>query len=143
MPLYGWSHKGTRSYGERAGYKKQRVSMVAAYQRGSKKLIAPMEYTGYTNTALFVQWIEEHLCPNLKKGQYVIMDNVSFHKSVKVKEAIEKVGCKLIYLPTYSPDLNPIEHCWANFKNYLRKIIKKFDDVHDAITAAMAKTFPG
>jgi transposase len=70
------------------------------------------------------------------------MDNVSFHKSIKVKEAIEKVGCKLIYLPPYSPDLNPIEHCWANFKNYLRKIIKTFDNVRDAITAAMLKTFP-
>lgn len=116
--------------------------MIAAYQRGSKKLIAPMEYSGYANTALFVQWVQEHLCPNLKKGQYVIMDNVSFHKSVKVKEAIEKVGCTLIYLPTYSPDLNPIEHCWANLKNYLRTIIKKFNNIHIAISVAMAKTFP-
>jgi isftu1 transposase len=141
-PLYGWSKQGVRSYGERAGYKKQRVSIVAAYQHGIKKLIAPMEYSGYTNTSLFVQWVEEHLCPNLKKGQYVIMDNVSFHKSIKVKEAIEKVGCKLIYLPVYSPDLNPIEHCWANFKNYLRKIIKKCKNIHTAISIAMAKTFP-
>ena len=141
--LYGWSHKGKRSYGEREGYKKNRVSIVAAYQRGSKELIAPMEYTGYTNTQLFVQWVDEYLCPNLKKGQCIIMDNASFHKSIKVKEAIEKSGCTLLYLPAYSPDLNPIEHCWANFKNYLRKIIKKFDNIYAAITAALAKTFPG
>ena len=101
-----------------------------------------MEYSGYTNTELFVYWVAEHLCPNLKKGQYVIMDNVSFHKSIKVKEAIDRAGCTLIYLPAYSPDFNPIEHCWANLKNYLRKIIKTFENVHDAISIAMLKTFP-
>ncbi len=65
--LYGWSNKGDRSYGEMEGYKKNRVSIVAAYQRGAKSLIALLEYTGYTNTQLFVSWVEDHLCPNLKK----------------------------------------------------------------------------
>ena len=141
--LYGWASHDARSYGERSGYKKQRVSMVAAYQPGTKKLIAPMEYEGYTNTEVFVHWVEKCLCPNLQTGQYVIMDNVSFHKSNKIKEAIEKVGCTLLYLPVYSPDLNPIEHCWANFKNYLRKIIQKYENIHMAISAALTKTFPG
>ena len=70
------------------------------------------------------------------------MDNASIHKDASVREAIEEVGCILVYLPTYSPDLNSIEHCWANFKNYLRKIIKNFANLRDAITAAMLKTFP-
>jgi transposase len=73
----------------------------------------------------------------------IVHYNLHFHKSRKVKEAIEKAGCTLLYLPVYSPDLNPIEHCWANFKNYLRKIIKQFDNLSTAITVAMAKTFPG
>ena len=77
----------------------------------------------------------------LTEGQYVIMDNASIHKGVSVREAIEKAGCILVYLPTYSLDLNSIEHCWANFKNYLRKIIKNFVNFKDAITEAMLKTF--
>ena len=92
--------------------------------------------------ALFNQWVCEHLCPALTKGQYIIMDNASIHKDIRVKEAIEKVGCTLVYLPTYSPDLNPIEHCWANFKNCLRTIIKNFSNIRDAITEAISKTFP-
>ena len=92
---------------------------------------------------LFNQWVRELLCPSLKPGQLVIIDNATIHKSLLVKELIEKVGCTLVYLPVYSPDLNPIEHCWANFKNYLRKIIKTFADSSDAITSVMVKTFPG
>ena len=69
--------------------------------------------------------------------------HVSFHKSPKVREYIENVGCFLLYLPAYSPDLNPIEHCWANFKNCLRKIIDEFTDFRDAITKAMELTFAG
>ena len=70
------------------------------------------------------------------------MNNASIHKDIKVKEAIEKAGCCLVYLHVYSPDLNHIEQCWANFKNYLRKIIKNFDNLRDAITVAMVETFP-
>lgn len=69
-----------------------------------------MEYDGYTNSELFLTWVEHFLCKELKPNQVIIMDNASFHKSTRVKELIEKVGCKIIYLPPYSPDLNPIEH---------------------------------
>ena len=139
--LYGWSEKGNRSYAEQIGFTTERVNIVAGYIPDTKALIAPLEYSQNMDKALFNQWICKHLCPELTKGQYVIMDNASVHKDIKVKEAIEKVGCTLVYLPTYSPDLNPIEHCWANFKNCLRKIIKKFDNLRDAITEAIARTF--
>jgi isftu1 transposase len=141
--LYGWSEKGKRSYAEQIGFATERVNIVAAYNAGTKELIAPLEHTGSMNKQLFNQWVEEFLCPQLKVGQYVIMDNASIHKSSKVKECIEKAGCTLLYLPTYSPDLNSIEHCWANFKRYLRKIIKKFDNFKIAITEALSKTFSG
>lgn len=104
-------------------------------------MIAPFEYKGFTDTKIFLQWIKEHLCPALSKGQYVILDNASFHKSKKVRELIEEVGCHLLYLPPYSPDLNPIEHAWANFKNYLRKIINNFEDFRDAISEAWMQVF--
>lgn len=87
--------------------------------------------------------LAKHLCPKLRQGQYVILDNASFHKSAKTKELIEKAGCHLLFLSKYSPDLNPIENCWANFKNYLRKIIDKYTDFTSAITHAMTKTFSG
>ena len=140
--LYGWSEKGKRSYAEQIGFATEKVNIVAGYIQGTKELIAPLEHSGNMDKALFNQWICEYLCPALTQGQHVIMDNASIHKDIKVKEAIEKVGCTLEYLPTYSPDLNPIEHCWANFKNYLRKIIKKYDNIRDAITEAISKTFP-
>ena len=95
------------------------------------------------DTLLFNNWLEKYLCPALRKGQYVILDNASFHKSAKTRELVEKAGCYLLFLPKYSPDLNPIEHCWANFKNYLRKIIDKHTDFASAITEAMTKTFSG
>lgn len=140
--LYGWSAKGTRSYAEQIGFATERVNIVAGYISGSKSLIAPLEHSGKMNKALFNQWIKDYLCPNLQEGQYVVMDNASIHKDIKVQQAIEQVCCTLVYLPTYSPDLNPIEHCWANFKNYLRKIIKQFKNIRHAITTAMSKTFP-
>ena len=141
--LYGWAEQGERAYAEQAGFATERVNIVAGYNAGTKELIAPLEHSGYMDKQLFTQWICDHLCPALTKGQHVIMDNASIHKDIKIKEAIEKVGCTLVYLPAYSPDLNSIEHCWANFKNYLRKIIKNFKDFRDAITVAMVKTFPG
>ena len=109
--LYGWSEKGKRSYGEQIGFATEKVNIVAGYIAGTKELIAPLEHTGNMDKQLFTQWVCDYLCPTLTEGQHVIIDNASIHKDIKVKEAIEKVGCTLIYLPTYSHDLNPIEHC--------------------------------
>lgn len=64
-----------------------------------------MVFYGSCNTELFNSWVENILIKELKPGQIVIMDNASFHKSLKTKELIESVGCKIMFLPTYSPDL--------------------------------------
>ena len=93
--------------------------------------------------SLFIGWVKNILCPTLTTGQLVILDNASFHKDDELFDLIEKRGCKLLYLPPYSPDLNPIEKFWANFKRNLRKIIKKFDSLIDAITHAMQATLSG
>jgi transposase len=61
------------------------------------------------------------------------MDNASFHKSEKTKELIESVGRKLLFLPPYSPDLNPIEKFWANMKRWIKSEITKFDKLYDAL----------
>jgi transposase len=102
-----------------------------------------MEYDGYTNTELFLTWVKHCLCKELKPNQVVIMDNASFHKSAKVKELIEAVGCKIIYLPPYSPDLNPIEHVWANLKRLLRKHPKREQNLSEAIADSIGCLFVG
>ena len=80
-----------------------------------------MSSIGCCDTRLFVAWVKQMLVPALKEGQTVVMDNASFHKSCVVKELIAKAGCKLLYLPPYSPDLNPIEKFWANLKRWINQ----------------------
>jgi len=78
-------------------------------------------------------WIETFLVPVLKPGQVVILDNATFHKSEKTRRLIENVGCSLLFLPPYSPDLNPIEKFWAWFKARIRKLIQNFSTLAQAI----------
>ena len=85
----------------------ERCSIVAG--KCEKAVLAPFGYYGTCNLKLFLKWVKEMLAPNLKKNQIVIMDNASIHKPPKIREAIEKAGCRLVYQPPYSPDLNPIE----------------------------------
>jgi transposase len=73
----------------------------------NNKLIVPFVFNGTCNTELFNNWVEKFLIKELKAGQVVVLDNASFHKSKKTKELIESVGCKVIFLPPYLPDLNP------------------------------------
>ncbi len=62
------------------------------------------------------------------------MDNINFHKTARVKELIESVGCRILFLPTYSPDLNPIEHYWFKIKRKIRKVTYLFTDFYDAVS---------
>lgn len=72
----------------------------------------PFIFQGHCNTEVFEQYLEKILLPQLKKGEIMIIDNASFHKSVKIKHLIQAAGINLIYLLPYSPGLNPIEHYW-------------------------------
>ncbi len=140
---YGWSIKGEKSYAEQSGFRKERLSIIAAYDHAKKDLIAPFEFSGFTNTGLFNGWFEQVLCPVLEPGKFIILDNASFHKSYEIEELARSKGCEIIFLPPYSPDLNPIEHVWANFKKNLRKCIKKAKDFKSAITKSIQETFMG
>jgi len=104
---YGRAPRGQKVSGERMGKKAQRFSIMVALNQ--KKLVAPLHFKGYCDTEIVNSWVENALSPCLKPGQAIIMDNASFHKSTKTKQLIETKGCKLLYLPTYSPDLNSIE----------------------------------
>jgi transposase len=127
----GWAPRGTKIYGDIKGKKYARESFIAG--KVGSKIIAPFCFKGTCNTAVFNTWISQVLLPCLKSGQVVVMDNASFHKSIRTKELIESAGCKLIFLPPYSPDLNPIEIVWANLKRNLTQIICDFKSLSDAL----------
>ena len=85
-PIYGWSEKGERAYREVEGFRSERRSIIAGHTPGSKQLIAPMEYQGFTDTKLFNHWLQEQLCPNLRKGQYVILTSTVFKHLILVTD---------------------------------------------------------
>ena len=105
-------------------------------------LSAPMVLDGAMNGAAFKAYTEQVLAPSLKPGDIVVMDNLSSHKVAGVREAIKAVGAYLLYLPPYSPDLNPIEQAFAKFKALLRKVsARTVDDLWVAI-AEIIELFP-
>ena len=112
-----------------------RESFIACLSRG--KLLAPMCFQGTCNTGLFNTWLEKMVMPQLQSGQVLILDNASFHRSEESKKLVEAAGCKLMFLPPYSPDLNPIEKCWANIKTKVRELLPKFSKFTDALDTAI------
>jgi transposase len=91
-------------------------------------LVAPWVLEGPMNGDAFRIYIEKVLAPTLSRGDTVVIDNLASHKVAGVREAIEAVGAKLLYLPPYSPDLNPIELAFAKFKTGLRKAAERTVD---------------
>jgi transposase len=132
---YGWNEKGKRFYDLKSGKRSVRVSMVSGLCQG--KLIAPLTFEGSCNRAVFEQWVCEKLVRELKFGQSVILDNATFHKSEKVRELIEAAGCELQFLPSYSPDLNDIEHYWFPIKNRVRKSQGTIEDFRERVDEAV------
>jgi transposase len=128
------SAKGKKVFGFVAGKKFQRTNIVAGYVNG--KTIAECVYDCTTDGEVFNAWVEQSLVPAPKPGQVVVMDNAAFHKHRRTRDAIEAAGCSLIYLPPYSPDLNPIEKFWANLKRKLSDILHLFPSLFDAIQYA-------
>lgn len=95
------------------------TTFLAALRRSG--LTAPLVVDGAINGEIFLAYIRQHLAPTLKRNDIVVMDNLSSHKIDGVREAIEARGAKLLYLPPYSPDFNPIEQVFAKLKALLRK----------------------
>jgi len=130
--LYGRAQPGQRvvesvpqNYGEN-------VSMLAAISVTG--VSAPMTITGAVDGLVFLEYVKQVLCPTLVEGDVIVMDNLSAHKIAGVRQAIEAKGARLLYLPPYSPDLNPIEKCWAKIKTYLRKAKAR---TYETLTSAL------
>lgn len=120
--LYARAPRGQKVYADIPGKKRERFSMIGGWM--NKTFIAPFTFKGGCNALVFMTWLEKILLPALPKGTTIIMDNAAFHKSLAIKNLIEEAGCYLLFLPTYSPDLNPIEHCWHRLKSMLRPLIQ-------------------
>jgi transposase len=90
--------------------------------------IAPLVAAGAVNGALFRAYVERVLVPELRPGDVVVMDNLSSHKVAGVRAAVERAGARLLYLPPYSPDLNPIESAFAKLKRLLRRAAERTVD---------------
>jgi transposase len=117
--------------GALSGLRYSRESFIAA--KVESHILAPFCYKGTCDSQLFNMWLKDFLIPELKVGQVVIMDNATFHKSEESRKLIERAGCRILFLPPYSPDLNPIEVFWANFKKMVRSNLEKVKTLADAI----------
>src|ERR1035437_2642961 len=109
----------------------------------SDGLLATMTIESPTDSDVFLAYLEQVLCPRLRLGQVVVMDNLSAHKHPAVRQLIEQAGAELLYLPPYSPDFNPIEPCWAKIKECLWAAKTRAIDLREkAVATAIAAVTP-
>lgn len=135
---YGRALRGEEVSGEISGKKANRISIIAALNQ--KQLIAPFRFEGYCDQDVVNIWAEECLLPCLHAGQVLICDNASFHKASRLKEILGKVGVTVLPLPTYSPDLNPIENHWAVAKARVRKYRKPNQPLAEILDKVLCMT---
>ena len=117
--LYAYSPRGERAYCSVARNRGKNTTLLSSMSLSG--MGPSMVVEGGTNGAVFEGYLREVLVPALREGDVVVMDNLSVHKSERVRELIEGAGAQLIYLPPYSPDFNPIEEAFAKIKGVLRK----------------------
>ena len=118
--LRGWSARGRRLVAKVPFGHWKTLTFIAGLRCDG--LCAPLVLDGPINAASFLAWVEQCLVPTLKAGDIVVLDNLGSHKGQAVRHAIRAAGARLIFLPPYSPDLNPIEQVFAKLKTLLRKV---------------------
>jgi len=117
----GYAPAGERFYDLKSGRRQGRMNMIAGYRDG--ELIAPFTVEGSCNRSVFEIWLETCLIPRLAPGDWVIVDNATFHHGGRIAQLIEAARCHLLYLPPYSPDFNRIEKCWAWLKSRGKQVV--------------------
>jgi len=120
---FGYALRGQKIHAKISGKKFKRTNIIAGICQGN--WVAPMEYSGTTDSVLFEFWFENCLLRELGEGKTIVLDNATFHKKSVLPNLAKKYGCEVLFLPPYSPDLNLIEKKWAWIKKYLRKILPK------------------
>ena len=146
-PLRAWSRRGQRAH---CSVPRNRGKNTTLLSSMSVEGMGPsLAVEGATDREVFEAYVEEVLAPSLRPRQIVVMDNLTAHKGERVRELVEGRGCELLYLPPYSPDLNPIEEAFSKIKGILRKaqarnregLIEAMGRALDAITSQDAKGF--
>lgn len=119
---YGWAPSRERVHDTRPKGKKARVSLIAACSLSGVMAEQALIITDTVNKNAFLAFLETTLLPTLAKGSVLVMDNWTVHHGDDVRELVDAAGCELLYLPTYSPDLNPIEHLFAKIKAFVKRL---------------------
>lgn len=130
---YARAPRGQKVIAKISGRKFKRTNIVAGICDG--KWVAPLEYPGTTDSVLFEYWFENCLLKEVGKGSVIVLDNATFHKKTILPGLAKKCNCDVLFLPPYSPDLNPIEKKWAWLKRKLREILTDFNSFDDALMA--------
>lgn len=132
-PLRGWAPLGERLAGRHPHGHWRTLTFLAALR--ADRIDAPCLFDGPINGESFTAWVEHALVPTLSPGDVVVMDNLGSHKGQAVRAAIRAAGAHLLFLPPYSPDLNPIEQVFAKLKHLLREAASR---THEALTSTIA-----
>ena len=146
-PLYAWSRRGERAFGSAPRNWGKNVTLLASMGAGGMGPCLAVE--GATTREVFEAYLERVLVPSLRPGQVVVVDNLSAHKGGRARRIVEGAGCELLYLPPYSPDLNPIEEAFSKVKGLLRQaqartrsaLVEAMGRALDAVTARDARAF--
>lgn len=121
---YARAPRGQKVFTKISGRKFKRTNIVAGICQGN--WVAPLEYTGTTDSILFEFWFEHCLLKEVNQGAVIVLDNATFHRKTVLPDLAKKYGCEVLFLPPYSPDLNPIEKKWAWIKRNLRENLLHF-----------------
>jgi transposase len=139
--LYGWAARGERLIDKLPHGHWKTATFLAALR--NNRIEAPCLFDGPINGERFRAYVEQFLIPTLKPNDIVVLDNLGSHKGKAVRQAIKAAGARLLFLPKYSPDLNPIEQLFAKLKGQVRKAAPlTLDAVSDAIAAGLAQISP-
>lgn len=132
-PRYARAPRGERAYGVAPRNTGRNVSLIAALSPAGAG--AAMTIDGAADGPAFEAFVRAALCPTLRPGQIVVMDNLSVHKGAAIRALIEGCGCRLLFLPAYSPDFAPIEQAFSKLKTLLRRAQAR---TREALEAAIA-----
>jgi transposase len=136
-PLYAYAPIGERAFFEIPRNRGKNTTLLTSIDR--EGMGPSMAVEGATNARVFEAYVERLLVPTLRPGRVVVMDNLGAHQPKRIRELIEGRDCELIYLPSYSPDLNPIEQALSKIKHILRKTAARTKETHiEAIARALA-----
>ena len=146
-PLYAYSARGRRAHAKVPRNRGKNTTLLASMTAEGMGSCVAVE--GTTTAAVFEAYVEQVLVPTLRLGQVVVLDNLSSHKGGRVRELVESRGCELLFLPPYSPDLNPIEEAFSKVKGLLRRtgartreaLIEAIGQALDVVTRRDARGF--